>query len=43
MPESPLQSPSGSAIMTLINVVKDSGISTAVVEPPLYLEDLLSL
>lgn len=40
-PDSPLQAPAGSAIMTLINGVKDSGISNAVVAPRLYLENLL--
>lgn len=41
MPESPLQAPPGSAIMTLINGIKDKGISNAVVAPRLYLENLL--
>ena len=41
MPESPLQSPADSAIMTLINGVKDTGVSNAVVAPRLYLENLL--
>lgn len=40
-PDSPLQSPADSAIMTLINGVKDSGVSNAVVAPRLYLENLL--
>lgn len=40
-PDSPLQSPPNSPIMTLINGVKDSGVSTAVVAPRLYLENLL--
>lgn len=41
MPDSALQSPPHSALMTLINGVKDSGVSTAVVAPRLYLENLL--
>ncbi|KQT48157.1 hydroxylase [Devosia sp. Leaf420] len=40
-PNSQLQAPPTSAIMTLINGVKDSGISNAVVAPRLYLENLL--
>ena len=40
-PDSPLQSPADSAIMTLINGVKDSGVSNSVVAPRLYLENLL--
>lgn len=40
-PDSPLQAPADSAIMTLINGVKDIGISHAVVAPRLYLENLL--
>lgn len=40
-PDSPLQSSADSAIMTLINGVRDSGVSNAVVAPRLYLENLL--
>ncbi|TGV11312.1 hydroxylase [Mesorhizobium sp. M8A.F.Ca.ET.173.01.1.1] len=40
-PDSPLQSSPDSAIITLIEGVKDSGISSAVVAPRLYLENLL--
>lgn len=40
-PESPLQAPADSAIMKLINGVKDSGVSNVVVAPRIYLENLL--
>ncbi|MET3901178.1 uncharacterized protein YbjT (DUF2867 family) [Devosia sp. UYZn731] len=41
MPNTALQAPDRSAIMVLINGIKDSGISNAVVAPRLYLENLL--
>ena len=40
-PESPLQAPADSPIMTLIDGVTGSGVPTAVVAPRLYLENLL--
>ena len=40
-PDSPLQAPDDSPIMTLIHGVMRSGIPTAVVAPRLYLENLL--
>lgn len=40
-PDSPLQSYAGSAIMTLIDGVNESGVSNAVVAPRLFLENLL--
>ncbi|MGN7978658.1 NmrA family NAD(P)-binding protein [Microbacterium sp. 22195] len=40
-PESPLQAAPDSAIMTLIDSVTATGVSTAVVAPRLYLENLL--
>lgn len=40
-PSSPLHSPDTSAIMTLINGIRESGVSYAIVAPRLYLENLL--
>ncbi|SJN09959.1 hydroxylase [Leucobacter sp. 7(1)] len=40
-PDSPMQAPADSPLATLIRKVTDSGVSTAVVEPRLYLENLL--
>ncbi|MEH0554000.1 SDR family oxidoreductase [Streptomyces sp. B21-101] len=40
-PESPLQAPDDSPIATLIRETKATGVSTAVVAPRLYLENLL--
>ena len=40
-PESPLQAPADSPVMTLIDGVTGSGVPTAVVAPRLYLENLL--
>ena len=40
-PDSPLQAPADSPIMTLIDGVTGSGVSTAVIAPRLYLENLL--
>lgn len=40
-PDSPLQAREDSPIMTLIRKITDSGVSTAVVAPRLYLENLL--
>ena len=40
-PDSPLQAPADSPIMTLIDGVTGSGVPTAVVAPRLYLENLL--
>lgn len=40
-PDSPLQAPAESPIMTLIREVEATGVSTAVVAPRLYLENLL--
>ena len=40
-PDSPLQAPADSPIMTLIDGVTGSGVPTAVIAPRLYLENLL--
>ncbi|MGO3886496.1 MAG: SDR family oxidoreductase [Mycetocola sp.] len=40
-PDSPLQAPDDSPIQTLIRGIRDTGVSTAVVAPRLYLENLL--
>ncbi|GAA4708534.1 Uncharacterized conserved protein YbjT, contains NAD(P)-binding and DUF2867 domains [Promicromonospora umidemergens] len=40
-PDSPLQAPEGSPITDLIRRITDTGVSTAVVAPRLYLENLL--